>query len=97
MSTMVTVEWPTKSGTLPDFLDVLKQLLPDTRTYEGCENVQTFVEESTGSVLLIEFWATEELQQEYLEWRMETGMMDVVGGYLKSPPVVRTFSIKKDV
>ena len=48
---MVTVEWPAKPETLSEFLEVLRQALVDTRAYEGCENVQTFLEESTGSVL----------------------------------------------
>ena len=40
---MVTVEWPAKPETLSEFLDVLKQALVDTRTYDGCEDVQTYV------------------------------------------------------
>ena len=97
MSVMVTVEWPAKPETLAEFLEVLRQALVDTRAYDGCENVQTFVEESTGRVLLVELWATEEHQKTYMGWRMETGMMDAIGGYLNSAPVARTFSIKSDV
>ncbi len=97
MSVMVTVEWPAKPETLSEFLEVLRQALVDTRAYEGCENVQTFLEESTGSVLLVELWATGEHQQAYMNWRMETGLMDAIGGYLNSVPVVRTFCIRSDV
>ena len=42
---MVTVEWPAKPETLSEFLEVLRQALVDTRAYEGCENVQTFLGE----------------------------------------------------
>ncbi len=97
MSVMVTVEWPAKSDTLSEFLDVLKQALVDTRAYDGCENVQTYVERSTGSVLLVEFWATAEHQQTYMKWRMETGLMDAIGGYLDSAPIARTFGIEPDI
>ena len=97
MSVMVTVEWPAKPETLSEFLDALKQALADTRTYDGCEDVQTFVEKSTGSVLLVEIWATEDHQQAYMKWRMETGLMDAIGKFLSGAPVARTFSIKSDV
>ena len=97
MSVMVTVEWPAKPETLSEFLDVLKQALVDTRTYDGCEEVQTFVEKSTGSVLLVEIWASEDHQKAYMKWRMEAGLMDAIGGYLDSAPMARTFDIKSDV
>ena len=97
MSVMVTVEWPAKPETLSEFLDVLRQALVDTRTYDGCEDVQTYVEKSTGSVLLVEIWASEDHQQAYMKWRMEAGLMDAVGGYLDGAPIARTFDIKSDV
>ena len=97
MSVMVTVEWPAKSKTLSEFLDVLKQALVATRAYDGCENVQTYVEKSTGSVLLVEVWATEEHRQAYLKWRMETGLRDAMAGYLDGAPIARIFHIKSDV
>ena len=97
MSVMVTVEWPAKPETLSEFLDVLKQALVDTRTYDGCEDVQTYVEKSTCSVLLVEIWASEDHQKAYMKWRMEAGLMDAIGGYLDSAPVARTFDIKSDV
>tara|TARA_Y100000991_G_C21818540_1_gene282876 strand:- start:291 stop:584 length:294 start_codon:yes stop_codon:yes gene_type:complete len=97
MSVMVTVEWPAKPETLSEFLDVLRQALVDTRTYDGCEDVQTYVEKSTASVLLVEIWASEDHQKAYMKWRMEAGLMDAIGGYLDSAPVARTFDIKSDV
>lgn len=97
MSVMVTLELPAKPECLSEFLDVMREALIDTRAYEGCDKVETFVEESTGSVLLVELWETAEHQQTYMEWRMETGLMDAIGGFLSGAPVARTFSIKSDV
>jgi len=48
MSVMVTLELPAKPECLSEFLDVMREALIDTRAYEGCEKVETFVEESTG-------------------------------------------------
>ncbi len=97
MSVMVTVEWPAKAEKLSEFLDVLKQALVDTRAYDGCESVQTYVENAASTVLLVEVWATEDHQKAYMKWRMETGLMDAVGGYLVSAPIARTFGIRSDV
>ena len=97
MSVMVTLELPAKPDRVSEFLDVIREALIDTRAYEGCESVETFVEESTGSVLLVELWETAEHQQTYMKWRMETGLMDAIGEFLSGAPVARTFSIKSDV
>ena len=75
----------------------MREALVDTRAYEGCDKVETFVEESTGSVLLVELWETAGHQQAYMKWRMETGLMDAIGGFLSGAPLARTFSIKSDV
>ena len=97
MSVMVTLELPAKPARVSEFLDVMRAALVDTRAYEGCESVETFVEESTGSVLLVELRETAEHQQTYMKWRMETGLMDAIGEFLSGAPVARTFSIKSDV
>ena len=97
MSVMVTVEWPAKAEKLSEFLDVLKQALVDTRAYDGCESVQTYVETAAATVLLVEVWATEDHQKAYMKWRLETGLMDAVGGYLVRAPIARTFGIRSDV
>ena len=60
MGVMVTLELPAKSDRVSEFLDVMREALLDTRAYEGYESVETFVEESTGSVLLaVSFWEQE--------------------------------------
>ena len=54
MSVMVTLEIPVHKERLEDFLDVLREALKETRVYEGCQKVETFVEMDTGSVVLVE-------------------------------------------
>jgi quinol monooxygenase YgiN len=97
MSVMVTLELPAKPDRVSEFLHVMREALVDTRAYEGCKSVETFVEESTGSVLLVELWETAEHQQAYMKWRIETGLMDAIGEFLSGAPEARTFSIKSDV
>ena len=58
MSVMVTLEIPVHKEKLEGFLDVLREALKETRVYEGCQKVETFVEMETGNVVLVEFWET---------------------------------------
>jgi len=52
MTVLVTLKFPVKPLVLENFLVVLKEALKDTRVYEGCETVQTFVERE----LQLSFW-----------------------------------------
>ena len=97
MSVLVTLELPAKTETLDEFLAVMKDALVDTRAYAGCEKVETYVEQGSGSVFLVEQWETAEHQGAYMGWRMETGLMDAIGGFLAGPPVARTFDPKIEV
>ena len=97
MSVMVTLEIPVHKERLEDFLDVLREALKETRVYEGCQKVETFVEMDTGSVVLVELWETAEHQQAYLNWRIETGLTEALSDFLAGELKPRTFAIRDDV
>ena len=97
MSVMVTLEIPVHKEKLEGFLDVLREALKETRVYEGCQNVETFVEMDTGSVVLVELWETAEHQQAYLNWRIETGLTEALSDFLAGELKPRTFAIRDDV
>ena len=56
----------------------MKSALPDTRAFDGCRSVDTYIEQSTNTIHLIEDWETLEHQQKYLEWRVQTGLLDML-------------------
>ena len=97
MSVMVTLEIPVYKERLEDFLDVLREALKETRVYEGCQKVETFVEMDTGSVVLVELCETAEHQQAYLNWRIETGLTEALSDFLAGELKPRTFAIRDDV
>jgi quinol monooxygenase YgiN len=97
MSVLVTLELPTNPDTLQEFLGVMKEALVDTRNYAGCEKVETYLDQETKSLFLVEQWETAEHQQAYMGWRVETGFIDTVGPFLAGPPVARTFDIRADI
>ena len=97
MSVMVTLEIPVHKEKLEGFLDVLREALKETRVYEGCQKVETFVEMETGNVALVELWETAEHQQAYLNWRIETGLIEALSDFLADELKPRTFVIRDDV
>ena len=97
MSVMVTLEIPVHKEKLEGFLDVLREALKETRAYEGCQDVETFVEMETGNVMLVELWETAEHQQAYLNWRIETGLTEALSDFLAGELKPRTFVIRGDV
>ncbi len=97
MSVLVTLELPTKPGAVDDFLAALKVALVDTRAYAGCLSVETYVDRENENILLVEQWETAEHQQAYMAWRVETGLMDAIGGFLSGAPLARTLDPYADV
>ncbi len=78
MKNLVIVSFPAKEGMLDDLKETLKVALPDTRSFEGCISVDTYIEDSTNTVYLIEDWVSLDDQSRYLNWRVETGLLDVL-------------------
>lgn len=78
MKNLVIVSFPAKPETINNLKETLKSALPDTRNFDGCISVKTFIEESANIIHLIEDWETLEHQQKYLAWRIETGLLDLL-------------------
>ena len=78
MKNLVIVSFPAKPETINNLKETLKSALPDTRNFNGCISVKTFIEDSTNTIHLIEDWESLEHQQKYLAWRIETGLLDLL-------------------
>jgi len=78
MKNLVIVSFPAKTETLDQVKELLKAALPDTRSFAGCISVSTYIEESSNTVHLIEDWETLDHQIEYLSWRIETGLLELL-------------------
>ena len=75
MKNLVIVSFPAKETMMNELKETLKQALPDTRAFNGCISVDTYIEDSTNTIHLIEDWETLEHQAKYLNWRVETGLL----------------------
>jgi quinol monooxygenase YgiN len=86
-----------KKERLDEFKGVIKDALPDTRAFDGCQSVDVYEnQDKPEEIFLVERWDSKEHQQKYVAWRVETGMMDALGTFLDSPPTF-IFYTKLDV
>ena len=78
MKNLVIVSFPAKQGMIENLKTTLKSALPETRSFDGCISVDTYIEETANTVHLIEDWESLEHQAKYLDWRIETGLLEVL-------------------
>ncbi len=97
MSVMVSVTFQFKPEAAEMALEGLKQALPETRAFAGCERVDSYYDAATHTLLLIELWDKSESQQAYLGWRAETGTLDAMADAMAAAPVFTTYDIREDI
>ena len=82
---MVWVDLKPGEGGVQHILDFLTEILPDTRGFDGCQDLKVYGE----GTVVIEYWDSAEHYQRYLNWRTETGVLDRLVEMLAAPPVIR--------
>ena len=83
MKNLVIVSFAAKTESLDLLKQSMKDALPDTRSYPGCISVDTYLEQSTSTIHLIEDWETLNHQATYLKWRVETGLLTDLNPFLE--------------
>jgi quinol monooxygenase YgiN len=87
--TMVCVDLKPGEGGCQPILDFLTKILPDTRAFEGCQDLKVYVDDDGSNMIFIEYWDSAEAYQRYLSWRTETGVLNELVAMLAEPPVIR--------
>jgi quinol monooxygenase YgiN len=73
-------------GTGAALLEAFTTDLVDTRAFDGCLSVETYVDaDSPDTIILFEDWASKAQQETYLAWRIENGMIDMLAPILAEP------------
>ena len=92
MATTVLLELKAKAGTGNDLVGVFKEILPDTRAFDGCQGVDVLQNADDGDVLvLVERWDSREHYEKYLAWRTETGALAGLLEATDGAPSIRYF------
>ena len=97
MAVTVTLEFSVILERAEEFKILLRELLPDTRSYEGCLKVDVYQgHDNPGIIYLVEDWKSKRHQQKYQAWRDESGIAEVVGSFLAEGPRFNYFD-KQDI
>ena len=92
MSVIVIFEAHVKSESIDNVKTDLKNLLVDTRNYDGCEKILVNINQDDPlNIFIIEWWETRQHYEKYLSWREETGVLAGFGETLTEPPNIRFF------
>jgi quinol monooxygenase YgiN len=82
----VTLLFKCQPGKGADLLTAFTTALVDTRAFDGCVSVETYVEaDNPDNVMLIEEWESRSQQEAYLGWRVEGGMVEMLAPILAEP------------
>ena len=90
MSVTVLLDLTAKPGLIEDLKNIFVEILPDTRSYDGCEGLDVKLNsDDANNLLLVERWQSRQQYEKYFAWRQETGLIDRLGPVLGAPPSVR--------
>ena len=94
MSVIVIVNLSVKEESLEDFKKYFKEILPDTRSFEGCQGIQLYDNKESPTKFIIHAkWTSEEAQKKYITWRMESGSLDKLTPMLSGPFEMQFYDI----
>ena len=83
MAALVVKNFKAADGKFEALGKFFKDVLGDTRAFEGCLKVDVYVDESASTYTLIEEWETFSAHDNYVSWRTERGDLDETGDLLE--------------
>jgi len=87
MGILIILEVKVKSETKNDLEAFLKEILPDTRSFEGNQGLDVYFDiEEKDVMVLVEKWQSSEHYHKYHEWRLSTGTLDKLRTFLAGKP-----------
>ncbi len=92
MAVTVLLELQLQEDKVDTLLQTMKEILPDTRGYDGCIGVEVVQnQDEPANIVLIQKWETRPHYEKYLAWRTETGVVEQLGTLVAAPPSIKFF------
>ena len=83
MPVTIIAEFHAAPGKLDELLATLKAVLPETRAYDGCRGLVSWLDQDRSTIVLTEQWDSFDHYDRYLAWRAETGVLAAAAGLLE--------------
>jgi len=94
MSSTVILRAKTKENQVDQFVDFIAGLLPETRAFPGCNNIDIFQNESDmREFVFYEDWESISHYERYLAMRSEQGVMNTMVSMLQMPPDIQYLNL----
>ena len=100
MSVMITVEFKIKPEKVDEALEEMREGLPATRNFQGCQRIDAYFDKKNSSLFLVEFWHSLEDQKKYLKWRLANSGESVnnsIEANLFEPPIFKIYEAMPDL
>ena len=100
MSVMITVEFKIKPEKVDEAFEEMREGLPATRNFQGCQRIDSYFDKKNSSLFLVEFWDSLEDQRKYLKWRLANGGESVnnsIEANLFEPPIFKIYEAMPDL
>lgn len=86
MSVRVIVDFHLKPECVDTMRSILRDALPDTRGFDGCESLSFLHSQDDPNLFVaLEQWATRESYEAYFKWRSETGVIAAITDMCTQP------------
>ena len=82
MPDTVIAEFHAAPGKLDELIATLTAVLPETRAYDGCLGLDSWLDEERSTIVLTEQWESFDHYDRYLAWRGETGVLAAAAALL---------------
>ena len=94
MSTIVILEIKANPGTGDSLQALFKEILPDTRSYNGCISLDLIRnQDDPDTFIAYEVWESKEHYETYFQWRVDTGAIAALEPMIEGPPQIRYFNM----
>jgi len=84
MKNVVVADFKVKSDKVQEMAEVFKEALVVTRDFDGCLGIDVYYEDKTKTYTLIEDWDSLEQYEIYLQWRIDTGIAELLDPILEN-------------
>lgn len=92
MACQIMMNFELKASELATFIGLLKNHLPDARTFDGCLAAQVIEDQDNKSnIVILESWDTRTQFEKYIAWRTQTGVLAQLVACCATDPTMRVF------
>jgi quinol monooxygenase YgiN len=94
MAILVLLSAKAKPENVDSFQALIKEIFPDTRSYDGCQELNLHLNmDDSRTFLVVGRWDSRPHYEKYLAWRVETGLLARFEALLEEAPSIQFYEV----